>query len=256
MIDEIFNEIREMQINSLKKYTNELNILEGEEIINVIPKKNFDYRIIIHKFELVDGYINDDVLNEFHAHLCKEGIYLGIKSGKKLMIQSIRENPEIYDQLLKINPKDFVKLNFIPTFIGDMYDSLVNDEEENEENKDEDKFEKAIQSIKESMLNALFDELEIDKNKLELDKKEKIQLDPKSTEVPLFSTLYRDKKGEFTFEELTNMYYDEILREGLEMRIPYGKKLIAEDIQSNKITKEKILKMSDEDLLEYYEEGP
>ena len=38
MIDEIFNEIREMQINSLKKYTNELNILEGEEIINVIPK--------------------------------------------------------------------------------------------------------------------------------------------------------------------------------------------------------------------------
>ena len=172
------------------------------------------------------------------------------------MIQSIRENPEIYDQLLKINPKDFVKLNFIPTFIGDMYDSLVNDEEENEENKDEDKFEKAIQSIKESMLNALFDELEIDKNKLELDKKEKIQLDPKSTEVPLFSTLYRDKKGEFTFEELTNMYYDEILREGLEMGIPYGKKLIAEDIQSNKITKEKILKMSDEDLLEYYEEGP
>lgn len=137
-----------------------------------------------------------------------------------------------------------------------MYDSLVNDEEENEENKDEDKFEKAIQSIKESMLNALFDELEIDKNKLELDKKEKIQLDPKSTEVPLFSTLYRDKKGEFTFEELTNMYYDEILREGLEMGIPYGKKLIAEDIQSNKITKEKILKMSDEDLLEYYEEGP
>lgn len=90
MIDEIFNEIREMQINSLKKYTNELNILEGEEIINVIPKKNFDYRIIIHKFELVDGYINDDVLNEFHAHLCKEGIYLGIKSGKNLMIQSIR----------------------------------------------------------------------------------------------------------------------------------------------------------------------
>ena len=168
-------------------------------MINVIPKKNFDYRIIIHKFELVDGYINDDVLNEFHAHLCKEGIYLGIKSGKNLMIQSIRENPEIYDQLLKINPKDFVKLNFIPTFIGDMYDSLVNDEEENEENKDEDKFEKAIQSIKESMLNALFDELEIDKNKLELDKKEKIQLDPKSTEVPLFSTLYRDKKGEFTF---------------------------------------------------------
>ena len=148
---------------------------------------------------MVDGYINDDVLNEFHAHLCKEGIYLGIKSGKNLMIQSIRENPEIYDQLLKINPKDFVKLNFIPTFIGDMYDSLVNDEEENEENKDEDKFEKAIQSIKESMLNALFDELEIDKNKLELDKKEKIQLDPKSTEVPLFSTLYRDKKGEFTF---------------------------------------------------------
>ena len=51
------------------------------------------------------------------------------------------------------------------------------------------------------------------------------------------------------------MYYDEILREGLEMGIPYGKKLIAEDIQSNKITKEKILKMSDEDLLEYYEEG-
>ena len=254
MIDEIFKEIREMQINSVKKYTNELNILEGEEIINVIPKKNYDYCVIIHKFELVGGYINDDVLNEFHDHLCKEGIYLGIKSGKILMIHSIRENPEIYDQLLKINPEDFVKLNFIPTFIGDMYDSLVNDEEENEENKDEYEFEKAMQSIKESMLNDLFDELKIDKNKLEIAKKEKIQLDPKSTEVPLFSTLYRDKKGDFTFEELTNMYYGEILREGIEMGIPYGKKLIAEDIQSNKITKEKILKMSDEDLVEYYEE--
>ena len=156
MIDEIFKEIREMQINSVKKYTNELNILEGEEIINVIPKKNYDYCVIIHKFELVGGYINDDVLNEFHDHLCKEGIYLGIKSGKILMIHSIRENPEIYDQLLKINPEDFVKLNFIPTFIGDMYDSLVNDEEENEENKDEYEFEKAMQSIKESMLNDLF----------------------------------------------------------------------------------------------------
>ena len=255
MIDEIFNEIREMQINSLKKYTNELNILEGEEIINVIPKKNFDYCIIIHKFDLIDGHINDDVLNEFHNHLCKEGIYLGIKSGKNLMIQSIRENPEIYDQLLKINPKDFVKLNFIPTFIGDMYDSWVNDEEEIEENKDKEEFEKAMRSIRESMLNDLFDKLEIDKNKLEIVKKEKIQLDPESIEVPLFSTLYRDKKGEFTFEELTNMYYDEILREGVEMGIPYGKKLIAEDIQSNKITKEKILKMSHEDLVEYYEEG-
>ena len=84
-------------------------------------------------------------------------------------------------------------------------------------------------------------------------KKKVIKLGPKS-EYPLFSTLYRDHDGLYKVETLINEYHDSTLREGMMVGISYGEKFIVEDIQNNRFTKEDILNMGMDEIIEYCDE--
>lgn len=139
---------------------------------------------------------------------------------------------------------------------------MVNSEDEIENMKkyiesdlSNDEFVMLMEVIRESRLDGLFNDLNIDPDKLEKAKKQIINLDPESSEWPLFSTLYRDHKGEYSFEELAFEYHDSILREGMIIGIDYGKKFIIEDLQNKRFSKEDIQKMGKNEIFEYCDEN-
>jgi hypothetical protein len=107
---------------------------------------------------------------------------------------------------------------------------------------------------RDARLDELFDDLNINKDQLEHVKKQIIKLSPKSVEYPLFSTLFRDHDGNYKVEDLINEYHDSILREGMLFGMDYGKKFLAEDIQSKRFTKEDLMNMTQEEIIEYGDE--
>ena len=106
---------------------------------------------------------------------------------------------------------------------------------------------------RELRMEQLFEDLNVDEEDLMNAKKKLIKLGPKS-EYPLFSTLYRDHDGQYKVETLINEYHDSTLREGMMVGISYGEKFIVEDIQNNRFTKEDILNMGMDEIIEYCDE--
>lgn len=106
---------------------------------------------------------------------------------------------------------------------------------------------------RELRMEQLFEDLNVDWKDLMNAKKKVIKLGPKS-EYPLFSTLYRDHDGPYKVETLINEYHDSTLREGMMVGISYGEKFIVEDIQNNRFTKEDILNMGMDEIIEYCDE--
>ncbi len=106
---------------------------------------------------------------------------------------------------------------------------------------------------RELRMEQLFEDLNVDGKDLMNAKKKVIKLGPKS-EYPLFSTLYRDHDGLYKVETLINEYHDSTLREGMMVGISYGEKFIVEDIQNNRFTKEDILNMGMDEIIEYCDE--
>lgn len=106
---------------------------------------------------------------------------------------------------------------------------------------------------RELRMEQLFEDLNVDGKDLMNAKKKVIKLGPKS-EYPLFSTLYRDHDGLYKVETLINEYHDSTLREGMMVGISYGEKFIVEDIQNNRFTKEDILNMDMDEIIEYCDE--
>ena len=106
---------------------------------------------------------------------------------------------------------------------------------------------------RELRMEQLFEDLNVDWKDLMNAKKKVIKLGTKS-EYPLFSTLYRDHDGLYKVETLINEYHDSTLREGMMVGISYGEKFIVEDIQNNRFTKEDILNMGMDEIIEYCDE--
>ena len=106
---------------------------------------------------------------------------------------------------------------------------------------------------RELRMEQLFEDLNVDWKDLMNAKKKVIKLGPKA-EYPLFSTLYRDHDGLYKVETLINEYHDSTLREGMMVGISYGEKFIVEDIQNNRFTKEDILNMGMDEIIEYCDE--
>lgn len=114
-------------------------------------------------------------------------------------------------------------------------------------------FEMFHEVSRELRMEQLFEDLNVDWKDLMNAKKKVIKLGPKS-EYPLFSTLYRDHDGQYKVETLINEYHDSTLREGMMVGISYGEKFIVEDIQNNRFTKDDILNMGMDEIIEYCDE--
>ena len=82
-----------------------------------------------------------------------------------------------------------------------------------------------------------------------------INLNSKSKEIQLISYVFREYKGNYTLKQLLINYHDEVLKDGIEIGLKYGKKFIVEDIQQNRFTKETLKNISENEYYEYiYEE--
>ena len=107
---------------------------------------------------------------------------------------------------------------------------------------------------RESRLNDLFDDLNINKTKIKKLQKKVIKLSPKSKKYHLTSHIFSKHKGLYRVGDLLDEYHDDILRTGMLVGIYYGKKFIIKDIQDNRITKQDLMNMNDDELYEYFYE--
>ena len=107
---------------------------------------------------------------------------------------------------------------------------------------------------RENRLNNLFEDLNIDKNKLKKARKKVIKLSPNSKNYHLISHIFCNHKGQYHVDHLFNEYHDDIFRNGMIVGIEYGKKFIVKDIQENRITKEDLLNMNNDELYNYFYE--
>ena len=129
MEDKIYEIIKEKNAKSAGMYMKYLGIIDDEESVKSgIPKKNIDLLIILSNIGLIgQNPETGDLINEFHDYLYKLGISVGIGHGKRMIIESIREYPDSFENIMEIDPEDFVNYNIEPTFIHDLKESIANE---------------------------------------------------------------------------------------------------------------------------------
>ena len=119
MEDKIYEIIKEKNAKTAGMYMKYLGIIDDEDSVKSgIPKKNIDLLIILSNIGLIgQNPETGDLINEFHDYLYKLGISVGIGHGKRMIIESIREYPDSFENIMEIDPEDFVNYNIEPTFI-------------------------------------------------------------------------------------------------------------------------------------------
>lgn len=129
MEDKIYEIIKEKNAKSAGMYMKYLGIIDDEDSVKSgIPKKNIDLLIILSNIGLIgQNPETGDIINEFHDYLYKLGISVGIGHGKRMIIESIREYPDSFENIMEIDPEDFVNYNIEPTFIHDLKESIANE---------------------------------------------------------------------------------------------------------------------------------
>ena len=129
MEDKINEIIKEKNAKSAGMYMKYLGIIDDEDSVKSgIPKKNIDLLIILSNIGLIgQNPETGDIINEFHDYLYKLGISVGIGHGKRMIIESIREYPDSFENIMEIDPEDFVNYNIEPTFIHDLKESIANE---------------------------------------------------------------------------------------------------------------------------------
>ena len=140
--------------------------------------------------------------------------------------------------------------------------AMLNDESQMENFKDyidthnsSDDFKYIMDIIRELRIDTFFEnELKIDKDKLKEIKNKIIKISPNSKEYQLHSRLFCNHNGNYKVETLFNQYHDRLLKEGYKIGFDYGNKFLVQDIQNGRFTKENLINMTHEEILEYCEE--
>lgn len=237
--------------------------IDNDEL-NIIPNKNIDLKMLLSKFGLIENSPeNLEIINDFYEYLFKFGIKTGISRGKKLVINVIKENPPEYEKLMKSNPKNFTNIKIEPVFLTEFKEAVLkkNKLEEGdvtikhtiavEFSKEEYEL---IFNLRDEQLNILYDDLNVDKEKLEKINKRIITIRPKSHEYPFNSTLYKNHNGKYKFQTLMYQYHESILKESIAVGMQYGKRFIVEDLQNKRFDKEYIENMGSDEIKRYCSE--
>lgn len=124
--DKIYDDIKEKNCKVSGKYMKTLGIISNEsEVKSGIPKKNIDFMTILAKLDLIEiNEENLETIDEFHDYLFKLGLELGVSHGKRQVIDAIKSNSIDFKQIMEIDPEEYTKNAFEPTFISDMKEAL------------------------------------------------------------------------------------------------------------------------------------
>lgn len=108
-----------------------------------------------------------------------------------------------------------------------------------------------VDILRELRLERLYEDLDIDVEKIAKAKKKVVKIRPKSPKCTLISTLYKNHDGNYKIETLLNQFHDSTLQDGFQIGADYGKKFIIDDIQNQRFSKKDIEQMSQEEINEY-----
>ena len=126
MEDKIYEKLKHDHKESSKRYLKFMGMDKDYPIKDVIPKKNFDFMTILNRTGLIEeNPENSKKINDFHDYLFKYGINLGIGQGKKVIIEAIQNGKVNFEDLLDINPEDYVNHDLQPTYIRDMKEAIL-----------------------------------------------------------------------------------------------------------------------------------
>lgn len=129
MKDKIYEKIKEDSTKSYAHYLKMLGVIDDENSVkSETPKKNVDFMILLSRLGLIESNPeNMDTIEEFHDYLFKFGIEMGVGHGKRMIIDAIKSNSVDFEELMNINPEEFVTYDLKPTFISDMKEALLNE---------------------------------------------------------------------------------------------------------------------------------
>lgn len=129
MEDKIYEIIKEKNAKSAGKYMKILGVVNNEDAVKIgTPKKNIDLSIILSNIGLIESnQETNDIINKFHDYLYKLGIRVGVGLGKRMIIESIRAYPDSFENMMDIDPEDFVDYDIKPTFINDLKESITHE---------------------------------------------------------------------------------------------------------------------------------
>lgn len=129
MKDKIYEEIKEKNRKTTEHYMRALGIIDSsDKVKSSIPKKNIDLGIILSKLNLIE--LNEETSNtidEFHDYVFKLGIDIGVGSGKKLMIEAIQQDKSLFEDLMEIDPQEYVNYPIEPAFIEGIREVILDE---------------------------------------------------------------------------------------------------------------------------------
>lgn len=266
MHEKIYRSIRENQRNNTIQTMRILNLIDDdidEDELIFYNNKDVDLKMLLSKFKLIENSPeNFRTIHEFHGKLLKCGIRIGIVQGKKLVINAIKNNSVKFEKLMKADIQSMKTIETEPIFLMELKETVFKEKFRPEgtnlkhimdvEFGDEE--HRILSELKDSQMNLLYGNLNVENERLEKIKNKIITIRPKSTEYPFNSALYKNHNGKYKFETLMHQYSESILRDGLAIGMQYGKSFIIEDLQNERFDREFIENMSPDDIDSYCRE--
>ena len=129
MIEKIFEKIKQKEQKSANHYLKALGIVgEKENVIGGNPKKNMDLAIILSNLGLIEiTPETGEIIDEYHDYLFKLGIENGVGMGKKIVFDAVANEEISLEEIMDIDPEEYVNFNFQPSFIHDMKEAIRNE---------------------------------------------------------------------------------------------------------------------------------
>ena len=265
MQEEIFERIMESRKAAAIKYMKILGTIDedfDEESYKVPSYRTDDLKRILAKLKLIKNTVqNYNIIDEFHEDLYKLALEIGIKRGKILIINVVKEGNMDYSKIMAVETKKFSNIQIEPDIIID-FKKQARKGRKKSKHKDSSlghvmavefskKEHETISELKEEQLNVLVDRLNIDRDLFERISKKIVLIRPNSREYHFESEVYRKHNGKYKVRTLLHQYMESVLKEGMAIGMQFGKKFMFEDLQNHRFSREDVENMTDEEIERY-----
>lgn len=268
MQEEIFARIKESKKESKLKYMKlfgEISDEFDEESLEIIIYKNKDLKMILSKFELIeDNDQNMDLIEDFYEKIYTLSIGVGIKRGKRLVINVMKEGKMDFSKIMAVETGKFSNIEIEPDIVGEFRKSGGKESKSLRRQSASLKHFMAIEfsddeheiisELKTQQLDVLIEDLKISREDFEKLSKKIIRIRRNSGEYPFESDVYGKHNGNYKFETLIYQYLESVIREGMIVGMQFGKKFMIRDLQNHRFSREDVENMSEKEIEEYCDE--
>ena len=268
MQEEIFARIKESKKESKIKYMKlfgEISDEFDEESFKIIIYKNKDLKMILSRFKLIeDNEKNMEHIEDYYEKLYTLSIGIGIKRGKRLVINVIKEHKMDFSKIMDIETGKFSNIEIEPDIVGKFRKTGGKESKSLRRQAaslkhfmalefSDDELE-IISELKTRQVDVMIEDLKISKEDFKKLSKKIIRIRRNSDEYPFESDVYGKHNGNYKFETLIHQYLESIIREGMIVGMQFGKKFMIRDLQNHRFSREDVENMTKEEIEEYCDE--